>query len=82
MKRPSTATRLALATGLAAGLAGAAGCGTWDSMSSRDKATVGGAAVGGVVGGAATGGGVLGTVGGAAAGGLIGNQVGKERERR
>lgn len=60
----------------------AAGCGTWDAMSQRDKATVGGAAVGGLVGGAVTGGGALGTVGGAAAGGLIGNQVGKERERR
>jgi osmotically inducible lipoprotein OsmB len=63
-------------------LAGAAGCSTWDSMSSRDKATAGGAAAGGVVGAAVTGGGVLGTVGGAAAGGLIGNQIEKERERR
>jgi osmotically inducible lipoprotein OsmB len=60
----------------------ATGCSTWDSMSQSDKATVGGAAVGGVVGAAVTGGGVLGTVGGAAAGGLIGNQVEKERERR
>ena len=57
---------------------GVTGCGTWDSMSTRDKATVGGAAVGGVVGNA-VGGGALGTVGGAAAGGLIGNQVTKDR---
>ena len=64
----------------ALGAAGA-GCGTWDSMSTRRKATVGGAAAGGVVGNA-VGGGTLGTVGGAAVGGVIGNQVGKERERR
>lgn len=67
---------------VAIGLLGAlAGCGTWNGMSSREKATVGGAAVGGVVGNA-VGGGALGTVGGAAAGGLIGNQVGKSREKR
>jgi osmotically inducible lipoprotein OsmB len=69
-------------TALLALTGAAAGCSTWDSMSQRDKATVGGAAVGGVVGAAVTGGGALGTVGGAAAGGLIGNEVGKERERR
>lgn len=55
------------------------GCATWDNMSSRDRATVGGAAVGGVAGAAVTGGGVLGTVGGAAIGGVIGDQVGKNR---
>ncbi|RPH45286.1 MAG: glycine zipper 2TM domain-containing protein [Burkholderiales bacterium] len=66
----------------AMGLLGAtAGCSTWDGLSSRDKATVGGAAAGGVVGNV-IGGGALGTVGGAAVGGVIGNQVGKERERR
>lgn len=60
---------------------GTVGCSTWDSMSSRDKATVGGAAAGGVIGGAASGGGPLGTIGGAAVGGVIGNQVEKKREQ-
>ncbi len=69
-----------LVTAIVAAALGA-GCSTWDSMSSRQKATVGGAAAGGVVGNA-VGGGALGTVGGAAVGGVIGNQVGKERERR
>lgn len=54
-----------------------AGCSSWDSMSSRQKATVTGAGLGGVAGAAITGGGVLGTVGGAAIGGVIGDQVGK-----
>ncbi|NLC37219.1 MAG: glycine zipper 2TM domain-containing protein [Alcaligenaceae bacterium] len=54
-----------------------AGCSSWDSMSSRQKATVTGAGIGGVAGAAITGGGVLGTVGGAAIGGVIGDQVGK-----
>jgi osmotically inducible lipoprotein OsmB len=53
------------------------GCATWDRMSTREKAAVGGAAVGGVVGAAVSDGGVLGTVGGAAIGGLIGDQIGK-----
>lgn len=54
-----------------------AGCSSWDSMSSRQKATVTGAGIGGVAGAAISGGGVLGTVGGAAIGGVIGDQVGK-----
>jgi osmotically inducible lipoprotein OsmB len=74
-------TKSLLAAGIAVAALGLGGCGTWDSMSSRDKATVGGAAAGGVIGNA-VGGGTLGTVGGAAAGGLIGNQVGKQRESR
>ncbi|MAK55778.1 MAG: hypothetical protein CML17_08045 [Pusillimonas sp.] len=57
-----------------------AGCSTWDNMSSRQKATVTGAGVGGVVGAAATGGGVLGTVGGAAIGGVVGDQIGKHND--
>lgn len=56
----------------------AAGCSTWDGMSSREKGAVGGAAVG-AAGGAALGGGVLGTVGGAAVGGVVGDQIGKRR---
>ena len=54
-----------------------AGCSSWDSMSSRQKATVTGAGVGGLAGAAISGGSVLGTVGGAAIGGVIGDQVGK-----
>lgn len=55
------------------------GCASWDGMSSRQQAAVGGAAVGGVTGAAVTGGSVLGTVGGAAIGGVVGDQVGKNR---
>jgi osmotically inducible lipoprotein OsmB len=69
---------LAVAIGV---LATTAGCSTWDGLSTREKATVGGAAAGGVVG-SAVGGGALGTIGGAAAGGLIGNELGKERKQR
>lgn len=54
-----------------------AGCSSWDSMSRRQKSTVGGAAVGGVAGAVISNGGILGTVGGAALGGIIGDQVGK-----
>ncbi|GAA4412386.1 hypothetical protein GCM10011450_26380 [Advenella faeciporci] len=50
------------------------GCG---NMSTRDKSTIGGAAIGGVAGAVLTGGSGWGTVGGAAVGGVIGNQVGK-----
>lgn len=71
-------TRNLVRFGVAAALAFAmAGCSSWDSMSSRQKATVTGAGIGGVAGAAITGGGVLGTVGGAAIGGVIGDQVGK-----
>ncbi|GAA4327654.1 glycine zipper 2TM domain-containing protein [Pigmentiphaga soli] len=59
--------------------ASAAGCASWDSMSGRQKSTVGGAALGGVAGAAVSGGSVLGTVGGAAIGGVVGDQVGKRR---
>lgn len=48
-----------------------------DSMSTRDKSTVAGAAIGGGAGAIMTGGSAWGTVGGAAVGGVIGNQVGK-----
>ncbi|NLA89276.1 MAG: glycine zipper 2TM domain-containing protein [Alcaligenaceae bacterium] len=46
-------------------------------MSTRDKSTVAGAAIGGGAGALMTGGSAWGTVGGAAVGGVIGNQVGK-----
>jgi osmotically inducible lipoprotein OsmB len=51
-------------------------------MSSTEKGTIAGAAVGGVAGSALTGGSALGTIGGAAAGGIIGHEVGEDRDRR
>ena len=51
-------------------------------MSSTEKGTIAGAAVGGVAGSALTGGSALGTIGGAAAGGIIGHEVGQDRDRR
>jgi len=56
-------------------LLGLGGCG---SMTTQDKYTVGGAAIGGAAG-AALGGGALGTVGGAAVGGVVGHEVGKNK---
>lgn len=47
------------------------------SMSTRDKNTAAGAAIGGVAGSVLSGGSAVGTVGGAAVGGVIGNQIGK-----
>ena len=49
-----------------------AACG---NMSTRDKNTATGAAVGGVAGAVLTGGSTVGTVGGAVVGGVIGSQV-------
>ena len=46
-------------------------------MTTSQRDTAIGAAVGGVAGSALTGGSAIGTIGGAAAGGLIGNEVGK-----
>lgn len=57
-------------------LAAMSGCA---GMSSQDKSTVGGAAIGGAAGAVLTGGSALGTVGGAAVGGVIGNEVGKKK---
>lgn len=74
MTKIGTISKIVMAVVLAAS---AAGCSSWDRMSHRDKATVGGAAAGGLAGAVITNGGVLGTVGGAALGGIIGNQVGK-----
>ena len=51
-------------------------------MSSTEKGTIAGAAIGGVAGSALTGGSALGTIGGAAAGGVIGHEVGESRDRR
>ena len=49
--------------------------GACSNMSTRDKNTAAGAAIGGVAGAVLTGGSAVGTVGGAAVGGVIGNQI-------
>lgn len=49
--------------------------GACSGMSTRDKNTAAGAAIGGAVGAVLTGGSTAGTVGGAAVGGVIGNKV-------
>lgn len=72
MRKMTISLLLALMTSVTA-----TGCASWDSMSSRQKGAVGGAAVGGVLGAAVSGGGVLSTVGGAAIGGVIGDQLNK-----
>ena len=74
MMKIGTFAKICTAIVLAASVAG---CSSWDSMSRRQRSTVGGAAVGGVAGAVISGGGVLGTVGGAAIGGIIGDQIGK-----
>jgi osmotically inducible lipoprotein OsmB len=51
-------------------------------MSTRDKNTAAGAAIGGVAGAVLTGGSTAGTVGGAAVGGVIGNQVDTEKKKK
>ena len=48
-------------------------------MTTRQKNTAVGAAVGGVAGSVLTGGSGVGTVGGAVVGGVIGNEVGKRK---
>lgn len=71
--------RKLIAVGFAAVMA--AGCSTWDSLSSQEKGTVIGAGAGAAVGNATVGG-PLGTLGGAAAGGVVGNQVGKREDEK
>ena len=55
-------------------IVGLSACG---GMTTSQRDTAIGAAVGGVAGSALTGGSAIGTIGGAAAGGLIGHEVGK-----
>ena len=62
--------------GIAITLLGLSACA---DMSTRDKNTAIGAAVGGVAGSVLSNGSGLGTVGGAAIGGVIGNEVGRHR---
>ena len=66
--------RMAMAASVFTSLQLVTGC---SGMTTRDKDTVIGAAVGGVGGAALTQGSALGTVGGAVVGGVIGNQIGK-----
>jgi osmotically inducible lipoprotein OsmB len=55
--------------------------GACSGMSTRDKNTAAGAAIGGVAGAVLTGGSTtVGTVGGAAVGGVIGNQVDPDKK--
>lgn len=51
-------------------------------MSTRDKNTATGAAIGGVAGAVLTGGSTVGTVGGAVVGGVIGNKVEPDKDRK
>ena len=74
MKSMTTFAASALAVSVLLTMNGCSG------MSTRDKDTAIGAAVGGVAGAVLTGGSTLGTVGGAAVGGVIGNQVGKDKK--
>lgn len=66
MKHTITRVAVAALTGLAL-----TGCG---NMSTRDRDTAVGAAIGGVAGNVITGGSTAGTIGGAAVGGVIGNR--------
>jgi osmotically inducible lipoprotein OsmB len=71
------ATRTLSASALIAALALAtSGC---SNMSRQDKATVAGAAIGGVAGSVLTGNSAVGTVGGAVVGGVIGHEIEKKK---
>ena len=59
-------------------LALASGLGACSNMSRQDKATAGGAVIGGVAGSVLTGGSPVGAVGGAVVGGVIGHEVQKK----
>lgn len=66
--KTGTTTRIAAAVLLSLAFTG---CG---NMSTRDRDTAIGAAIGGVAGNVITGGSTAGTIGGAAVGGVIGNR--------
>lgn len=69
--------RFLVGSGLLVLVASLGACG---GMSSRDKNTAAGAAIGGAAGAILTGGSTAGTVGGAAVGGVIGNQVDPDKK--
>ncbi len=54
--------------------------GACSSMSTRDKNTAAGAAIGGVAGSVLTGGSTVGALGGAVVGGGIGNRIDKDKK--
>jgi osmotically inducible lipoprotein OsmB len=68
--------RQRIATSIAATLV-ALGLGGCSGMTHTEKATVAGAAIGGVAGNALSGGSTTGTVAGAVVGGVVGHEVGK-----
>jgi osmotically inducible lipoprotein OsmB len=72
MKTNHTNAVTILAVAMLLSLGGCAG------MSTQDKYTAGGAAVGGVAG-SVLGGGILGTAAGAVVGGVVGHEVGKNK---
>lgn len=51
-----------------------------ENMTSAEKGTVGGAAIGGVAGSVLSGGSKAGTIGGAAVGGIIGHERGEKKD--
>lgn len=67
------AARWALAVSILVSLSGCAG------MSTRDRNTITGAAVGAAAGAVLTGGSPIGTVGGSVVGGVIGSEVGRRK---
>ena len=70
----NSSKRIAVAAGIAALALSLTACA---GMSTRDRNTAAGAAIGGVAGNVLTGGSTAGTVGGAAVGGLIGREKGR-----
>lgn len=70
-------TRLITASGIALLCLSLGAC---SGMSTRDKNTAAGAAVGGVAGAVLTGGSTVGTVGGAVVGGVIGNKIDPDKK--
>lgn len=74
MNSTSRIAALAAAVSLSAAIVG---CG---NMTSAEKGTVGGAAIGGVAGSVLSGGSTAGTVGGAAVGGIIGHERGEKKD--
>jgi osmotically inducible lipoprotein OsmB len=69
-----------LITSIALACIAASTLGACSSMSTRDKNTAAGAAIGGVAGAVLTGGSTAGTVGGAVVGGVIGNKVDPDKK--
>lgn len=65
---------------LVSALAVSAMLGGCSGMSTQDKDTAVGAAVGGAAGSVLTGGSAAGTIGGAAVGGVVGHEVGKPKK--